>query len=26
LPPGIAPYVDALEARPARQRAYSRTA
>jgi glutathione S-transferase len=26
LPPGMAPYVDALEARPARQRAYSRTA
>ena len=26
LPPGIARYVDGLEARPARQRAYSRTA
>ena len=26
LPPGIAPYVDGLEARPARQRAYARTA
>jgi glutathione S-transferase len=26
LPPGIVPYVDGLEARPARQRAYSRTA
>jgi glutathione S-transferase len=25
LPPGIAPYVDALEARPGRQRAYTRT-
>jgi glutathione S-transferase len=26
LPPGIVPYVDGLEARPARQRAYTRTA
>jgi glutathione S-transferase len=26
LPPGIVPYVDGLEARPARQRAYARTA
>jgi glutathione S-transferase len=26
LPPGLVPYVDGLEARPARQRAYSRTA
>jgi glutathione S-transferase len=26
LPPGIFPYVDGLEARPARQRAYARTA
>jgi hypothetical protein len=25
LPPGIAAYVDGLEARPARQRAYTRT-
>jgi glutathione S-transferase len=26
LPPGLVPYVDGLEARPARQRAYTRTA
>ena len=26
LPPGIVPYLDGLEARPARQRAYTRTA
>jgi glutathione S-transferase len=26
LPPGIVPYIDGLEARPARQRAYTRTA
>ena len=26
LSPGIVPYVDGLEARPARQRAYTRTA